>query len=260
MCPGPLSHFQWPHPSPRPTHPTPDTPITPITNQPNGKDSKMTNVPTSNRGSKSMLDQYLKTHQQVGTGNGRLLFALDATASRQATWNTACRLQADMFRRAGAGLSVSLCYFRGADEFKATGWVTTGESLVRPMMKLEVQTGFTQIRRVLYHALRQHAEKPIAAVTYVGDACEENVDELAGLASELGALRLPVFMFLEGEPGGENEIEKVFRLIAQRSGGAFFWFGIDSPQAVAHFADTLNAVAKLAVGDAKAVAALIHNK
>jgi hypothetical protein len=69
----------------------------------------MTDVPTTKRDSKSMLEQYLKTHKQVGTGNGRLLFAIDATASRQECWNTACRLQADMFRSAGEGLSVSLC-------------------------------------------------------------------------------------------------------------------------------------------------------
>ena len=32
---------------------------------------------------------------------GRLIFALDATMSRQPTWDTACRLQADMFTRGG---------------------------------------------------------------------------------------------------------------------------------------------------------------
>jgi hypothetical protein len=220
----------------------------------------MTDVPTTKRDSKSMLDQYLKTHQQVGTGNGRLLFALDATASRRPTWNVAGRLQSDMFRAAGGGLSVSLCYFRGFDEFKATNWVTSGESLVRPMLKLEVQTCWTQIARTLRHALRQHAENPISALVYVGDACEENVGELAGLASELGALQLPAFMFLEGEQGDDNDVEDAFRLIAKRSGGAFFWFGINSPQAVAEFSETLNAVAKLAVGDASAVAAITHNK
>src|SRR5262249_21006239 len=33
---------------------------------------------------------------------GRLIFALDATMSRQPMWDTACRLQADMFREAAA--------------------------------------------------------------------------------------------------------------------------------------------------------------
>jgi hypothetical protein len=221
----------------------------------------MSSTPTATkRDSKAMLEQYLSTHKQVSSGNGRLLFALDATASRQECWNTACRLQADMFRQAGSGLSVSLAYFRGEAEFRATNWVSSGEALVRPMLKLEVETGFTQIGRVLDYALRTHAEKPISAVTYVGDAFEENIDELSGLASELGAQTLPVFMFLEGKPGDDPDAERAFKLIAAKSGGAFFWFGIDSPQDVAQFADALNAVAKLAVGDASAVTAMIsHN-
>jgi hypothetical protein len=218
----------------------------------------MTDIPTTKIDSKAMLEQYLSTHKQQAVGNGRMLFALDATASRRAAWNVASKLQVDMFRQAGAGLSVSLAYFRGFDEFKATGWVTSGESLVRPMLKLEVQTGPTQIRRVLRHALNQHAQNPIAALTYVGDAFEESIDEIAGLSSELGALGLPAFMFLEGEPGGDDDAEDAFRVIAKKSGGAFFWFGINSPQAVAQFAETLNAVAKLAVGDADAITAIKH--
>src|SRR5262249_9760138 len=41
---------------------------------------------------------------------GRLIFALDATMSRQPTWDEACRLQADMFQEAAAigGLDVQL--------------------------------------------------------------------------------------------------------------------------------------------------------
>ena len=37
-----------------------------------------------------------------GSGDGRLLFALDATASRQATWDSASHLQAQMFGEAAA--------------------------------------------------------------------------------------------------------------------------------------------------------------
>src|SRR5438128_7296066 len=53
---------------------------------------------------------------------GRLVFALDATMSRQPTWDTACRLQADMFREAAAigGLDVQLVYYRGLAECRAS--------------------------------------------------------------------------------------------------------------------------------------------
>jgi hypothetical protein len=52
---------------------------------------------------------------QPAANGGRLIFALDATASRQTTWDTACQLQAEMFREATAigSLSVQLVYYRG---------------------------------------------------------------------------------------------------------------------------------------------------
>ncbi|MFN5683589.1 MAG: VWA domain-containing protein, partial [Bradyrhizobium sp.] len=52
---------------------------------------------------------------------GRLVFALDATLSRQPTWDRACVIQAEMFDAAAAlgGLDVKLVYFRGLDECRA---------------------------------------------------------------------------------------------------------------------------------------------
>ncbi|MCX8017595.1 MAG: DUF3418 domain-containing protein, partial [Rhodocyclaceae bacterium] len=50
-----------------------------------------------------------------------LLFAIDATASRQPTWDRACFLTGHMFdaTRSLGGLSMSLCYYRGYGEFAA---------------------------------------------------------------------------------------------------------------------------------------------
>src|SRR6195256_7066412 len=54
---------------------------------------------------------------------GRLVFALDATMSRQPTWDMACALQADMFREAAAlgRLDIRLVFFCGPNEGPATG-------------------------------------------------------------------------------------------------------------------------------------------
>src|SRR5579872_1593791 len=67
----------------------------------------------------------------AGGKRGRLVFALDATMSRQPTWDTACALQADMFRAAASagGLDIQLVYFRGLGECRASGWVASGERL-----------------------------------------------------------------------------------------------------------------------------------
>ncbi len=46
-------------------------------------------------------------------GNGKLVFAMDATMSRQPSWDAALQTQAEMFREAGriGGLDVQLVYF-----------------------------------------------------------------------------------------------------------------------------------------------------
>ena len=66
---------------------------------------------------------------------GRLIFALDATASRQKTWDVACELQADMFREVAAvgGLDVQLVFYRGLGECRATRWISHPEQLAKTM-------------------------------------------------------------------------------------------------------------------------------
>ena len=68
--------------------------------------------------SRGEVDAYLartRSLRATGTGRGRLIFAMDATMSRQPTWDLALKLQADMFRavKEVGGLDVQLAYFRG---------------------------------------------------------------------------------------------------------------------------------------------------
>ena len=85
--------------------------------------------PPAERSSKSEIDAFLaqaRAAVPAGDGRGRMIFALDATMSRQPTWDTACRLQAEMFEEAGkvGGLDVQLVYFRGFSECRASRWVS----------------------------------------------------------------------------------------------------------------------------------------
>jgi hypothetical protein len=121
---------------------------------------------------------------------GRLIFALDATMSRQPTWDIACGLQADMFREAAAigGLDVQLLYFRGLNECAASGWVSDGEKLANLMTRISVRGGHTQIGKVLAHARRETEKAKVQALVYVGDAMEEAIDGLSAAAGQLGLL------------------------------------------------------------------------
>jgi len=155
--------------------------------------------------------------------NGRLVFALDATMSRQPTWDMACALQADMFREASSigSLDVRLVYYRGLNECRASGWISDSAKLAKLMGGIDCRGGHTQIGKVLSEARREAVASGIRAVVFVGDAMEESADDLCARAGELGLLKVPVFMFQEGH---DEVAEHTFREIARLTGGAWCRF------------------------------------
>jgi hypothetical protein len=215
-------------------------------------------APTSKR---AEIDAFLAKVKSLGPatstqgGRGRLVFALDATMSRQPTWDTACALQADMFREAAAvgGLDIQLVYFRGLAECRASGWVADSGRLASLMSHIDCRGGHTQIGKVLSHARAEHGRKAVQALVFVGDAMEEPIDALCAAAGELGLLGVPVFMFQEGRDG---VAENAFREIARLSHGA--WCRFDAG-AAHELRELLRAVAAYAAGGRKALAALSAN-
>jgi hypothetical protein len=189
--------------------------------------------------------------REAGT-RGRLIFALDATMSRQPTWDVACGLQADMFREAAAigGLDVQLLYFRGLGECRASGWVSDGARLANLMTGISVRGGHTQIGKVLSHARRETEKAKVQALVYVGDAMEEPIDDLSAAAGQLGLLGVPAFVFQEGH---DPIAEQAFREIARLTHGAYCRFDV----AAAHeLGELLRAAAVYAAGGVKALADL----
>ena len=91
--------------------------------------------------------------------------------SRQPTWDTACRLQGEMFREAGAigGLDVQLVYFRGLSECRASRWVSDGAGLGNLMGRIACVGGHTQILKVLKHARKECERAKVQALVYVGN-------------------------------------------------------------------------------------------
>jgi len=187
---------------------------------------------------------------------GRLLFAMDATMSRQPAWDMALGLQAEMFRTVKdvGGLDVQLVYFRGFGECKASKWVSDPEALARLMTSVTCQGGFTQIAKVLSHAKSQSNKKKVDAVIYVGDSMEEDIDHLAALAGELGMLGVPVFLFQEGYDGSA---ETAYREIARLTRGAYCRFDAGSAQ---QLQELLSAVAAFAAGGRQALEDLSRAK
>lgn len=195
----------------------------------------------------SAIDAFLEEARSVGqprAARGRLIFALDATMSRQPTWDLAQSIQAEMFRTTAAqgGLDVQLVYFRGFRECRASRFVSQGEGLGALMAQIACRGGQTQIGRVLRHALDETRAARVGALVYVGDAMEEKVDALSATAGELGLLGLKAFMFQEGR---DAATQSAYREIARLTGGAYAGFDVTAPR---RLAELLGAAAAYAVG------------
>jgi len=217
--------------------------------------SDHTPAPAAN--SRAEIDAFLSHVNMLGPAvvpgkRGRLIFALDATMSRQPTWDTACRLQADMFREATAagGLDIQLVYYRGLAECRASPWIAEAARLGALMTRIDCRGGHTQIGKVLAHARRENDKAKVGTLVFVGDAMEETLDDLCAGAGELGLRSIPAFMFQEGY---DPVCEQAFREIARLTRGAYCRF---APGAAHELAELLRAAAAYAAGGMKALADL----
>lgn len=193
---------------------------------------------------------------KAGADRGRLIFGMDATMSRQPTWDRALQIQAEMFAETAkvGGLDVQLVYFRGFGECRASKWVSDPAALGKLMTAMECRGGHTQIRKVLAHIRKEASERKINAVVYVGDCMEESVDELCARAGEIGILGVPIFMFQDGR---DPIAEQAFREIARLTRGAYCRFDRASAR---QLRELLSAVAVYAAGGRAALADLSKGK
>ena len=181
--------------------------------------------------------------------HSRLLFGIDATASREPLWDQACHVQGQMFKETMSlgGLNIQLVYYRGFMEFTAIPWANNSENLLSHMTAIRCAAGQTQIAKVLRHGILETNKTPIKAIIFVGDAMEEDPNLLNSLAGQLGILDVPIMMFQDGY---DSSTERAFRDVARLSNGAFCQF--DSSSA-GRLKDLLCAVAVFAAGGHKAL-------
>ncbi|MGE0723446.1 MAG: VWA domain-containing protein [Alphaproteobacteria bacterium] len=182
-------------------------------------------------------------------GGGRMIFAMDATASREPSWDRACRIQGEMFLATEAlgGLSVQLAWYRGFEELAAYPWTRTSKDLLTHMTRVACRGGQTQIIRVLRHAAAETRKEKVSALVFVGDAMEEDIDRLCHVAGELGLLGVPAFIFHEG---GDPVARKAFDEIARLTKGACVPFDANAAD---QLRDLLAAVAVFAAGGRRAL-------
>ncbi|ABD88872.1 hypothetical protein [Rhodopseudomonas palustris] len=226
----------------QPTKPPSPPPVSPTGSLPDSKISPSEEIAAFVAKARAMSPH-------AAGAKGRLVFALDATMSRQPTWDMACSLQAEMFREAAAigSLDIRLVYYRGINECRASSWISDSAKLATLMAKIDCRAGNTQIGKVLSEARRDAVASGVRAVVFVGDAMEESADDLCAKAGELGLLQVPVFLFQEGH---DPAAEQTFRQIARLTGGA--WCRFD-PGAAGQLRELLRAAAAYAAGGREAL-------
>lgn len=207
-------------------------------------------LPTTSPRVAALMDKIRNTRR-------RLIFALDATASREPTWDLATHLQVQMFEEAAkvGGLDVQLVYFRG-NEMRASPWLSDASELIRQMSAIRCIGGATQIERVLRHINAEHVCEKINAAIFIGDAVEELPEKLYRAAT----INVPMFVFQEGDNPvvdinsgnvGATKVEEIFRQLAQQTHGAYGKFNAG---AAGQLGELLRAVAAFAVGGVAALA------
>lgn len=191
----------------------------------NSRDVKQPDRKTPAR---SQVDAFLQKVEEtravtVPSAGGRLIFGLDATLSRQPTWDQAVSIQSQMFDAAThlGELEMQIAFYRGLGEFRKSKWSRDGSDLAQRMSRVTCMGGLTQIARLLRHGLKTARQENLDALVFVGDAMEENPDELCGLAGQFNMFSCPLFIFQEG---ADPKVRVVFENMARLSGGAYATF------------------------------------
>jgi hypothetical protein len=185
------------------------------------------------------VSAFLET--KVRAARGRITFVIDATMSRQETWDAAAQLQAEMFSEAArlGGLEMQVVHFRGTDEVGASAWTSDARELQQTMTSIRCQSGYTKFVRAFAHVRKEHTRQALNAVIVIGDALEEEPGTLYDAVAGLGA---PFFMFQER---ADSEVCQAFKEVARLTKGAYCTFDTG---AIAQLRELLRAVAAFAVG------------
>jgi len=221
----------------------------------------MKNISSSVKTTQISVDSFLKELSLrpsifQGASKGRLIFSMDATASRQPSWDTAAQIQGEMFSATSdlGGLAIQLAFYRGFGQFKVSQWTDNEAEMTRLMTSVSCLAGETQITKILKHALRETSKSKVDALVFIGDCMEEDVDKLGYLAGELGLVGLPVFIFQEAN---DPIASFAFQEIAKLSGGACVQFDRTSAHKLSKL---LGAIAVYAAGGRNALKTLAKSQ
>jgi len=169
----------------------------------------------------------------------RLVFAVDATASREATWRSAQQITNKMFGVIPDALDVALAVHGGGDVHTFTAFSADVGEFGKRAAAVTCRSGTTRLGDIMTRTLEAGG---VRVMSYIGDAFEEDVDEVLDLAARFRLRGIQAVMLADGADG---DTLAVFEQIAERTGGAVLDFRSGDLDLMG---ELLAGVASLAIG------------
>ena len=176
----------------------------------------------------------------------RLVFAVDATASREPAWAAARKVTDTLVQALPGALDVALAVHGGARVHTFTPFTNNAATLRDRAAGVTCEAGMTRLLPILSTSLRRQA---VRVVVYIGDVFEESLPQARQIADSLGlrGTKLIVLHDTSADPNARRDAE-VFWDLAKRTGGCVLPFDASAPE---RLRDLLSAVAVYAVGGEK---------
>lgn len=172
----------------------------------------------------------------------RLIFGVDATASREPAWATARQVTDSLFTALPGELDIALAVHGGSFLHTFTDFTANPATLRDRAAAITCRSGRTQLLPILSRAL---SNPGVRVVLYIGDVFEESPARARRLADALGAQGTKLIVLHDTADWDARRDAEFFADLARRTGGCVLPF---DATAVQRLRDLLAAVATYAVG------------
>jgi hypothetical protein len=175
----------------------------------------------------------------------RLVFAVDATASREPAWAAARQVTDALVKALPGALDVALAVHGGSRVHTFTAFTNDAKTLRDRAAGVACEAGMTRLLPILAASLKRPA---VRVVVYIGDVFEESVVQGRRLADEMGGKGIKLIVLHDTADASARRDVEVFWDLAKRTGGCVLPF---DASASGRLRDLLSAVAVYAVGGEK---------
>jgi hypothetical protein len=172
----------------------------------------------------------------------RLVFAFDATASREPAWATARQVTDALVKALPGELDVALAVHGGSMLHTFTDFTADARTLRDRAAGISCMAGFTRMLPILARSLKRPG---VRVIVYIGDVFEESVGRGRRLADELAARGIKLIVLHDTSDADARRFGEIFQDLARRTGGCVLPFDATAP---GKLRDLLAAVAVFAVG------------